>query len=91
MPWREVNTVSLRQEFVQLVQAGGVSVSELCERFQISRKTGYKWLARAAAGEPLSDLSRRPRRSPARTPAAVESAIVRERQTHPAWDARKLR
>src|SRR5882672_3327588 len=91
MPWREVNTVSLRQEFVQLVQAGGVSVSELCERFQISRKTGYKWLARAAAGEPLSDLSRRPRRSPARTPAAVESAIVRERQTHPAWGARKLR
>jgi len=91
MPWREVNTVSLRQEFVQLVQAGGVSVSELCERFQISRKTGYKWLARAAAGEALSDLSRRPRRSPARTPAAVESAIVRERQTHPAWGARKLR
>ena len=91
MPWREVNTVTLRQEFVQLVQAGGVGVSELCDRFQISRKTGYKWLARAAAGEPLSDRSRRPRRSPARTTAAVESAIVRERQAHPAWGARKLR
>ena len=32
MPWLEVSTVSLRQEFITLVQQKSVSVSELCRR-----------------------------------------------------------
>jgi len=42
MPWQEVSTVSLRQEFITLVQQKTVSVSELCRRYGVSRKTGYK-------------------------------------------------
>ena len=41
MPWQEVSTVSLRQEFITLVQQGVVSLSEPCRRYGISRKTGY--------------------------------------------------
>ena len=46
---------------------------ELCQRYGITPKTGYKWLARAAAeGEAgLVDRSRRPRTSPRRMPPAV--------------------
>ena len=70
MPWQEVSTVSLRQEFVPLVQQGVVSVSELCRRYGVSRKTGYKWAARyrrdGAAG--LTDRSRRPARRAAPSP-----------------------
>ena len=90
MPWQEVETVSLRQEFARLAQAGGVNMSELCRRFRISRKTGYKWLARAAAGEAMTDRSRRPQRSPNRCAAAIEQRIVGLRQVHWAWGARKL-
>jgi transposase InsO family protein len=49
-------------------------------------------LARHAAGgrEGLTDRSRRPHSSPARTDAAVEARIVELRDRHPAWGARKL-
>ena len=49
MPWYEVSTVSLRSEFVRLAQNDDANISQLCERFRISRKTGYKWLARFRA------------------------------------------
>ena len=93
MPWQEVSTVSLRQEFVTLVQQGTVSISELCRRYGVSRKTGYKWLQRArtegAAG--LTDRSRCPHRSPCQSAPIVEAAVVALRRQHPTWGARKLR
>lgn len=93
MPWQEVSTVSLRQEFITLVQYGTVSVSELCRRYGVSRKTGYKWLGRYRREGPagLPDRSRRPHQYPGRTPAGLEAALVTLRQQHPAWGARKLR
>src|SRR5690606_10863357 len=67
------------------------SMSELCCRYGISRKTGYKWLSRAKSGEALSDRSRAPHRCPHRTSAEVERAIVAERLRHPDWGPDKLR
>ncbi len=46
MPWAERDRMSLRQELVHLVATQRVSMTELCQRFQISRKTGYKWVQR---------------------------------------------
>ena len=40
--------MELRGEFVSLASQEDANVSELCRRFGISRKTGYKWLARGA-------------------------------------------
>lgn len=91
MPWQEVSTMSLRQEFVMLAGAEGANRASLCRRFGISRKTGYKWLVRAGSGEAFWDQSRRPHASPLRTREAVERAIVELRDAHPAWGARKLR
>jgi len=93
MPWNEVSAVSLRREFVMLASAEGANVSALCRRFGISRKTGYKWLARSRhEAEPaLTDRSRRPSHSPARTAPGVEALILELRARHPAWGARKLR
>jgi putative transposase len=67
-------------------------MSELCERFGISRKTGYKWLARfAEEGLPgLADQSRAPRSCPHRTPKTSETALVRAREAHPHWGPKKL-
>lgn len=93
MTWMERNTVSLRQEFVQLAMQEGANVRELCRRFAISPKTGYKWLARwqaSAAPQALQDRSRRPLHSPARSAQSVEQAVVHIRQQHPTWGGRKI-
>ena len=93
MPWKVTDTMSLRAELVSLMQREGANVSELCRRFGVSRKTAYKWLARANGPEPArwADRSRRPKQSPARTEEKLEREVVRLRSEHPAWGGRKLK
>ena len=91
MPWKVSSPMSLREEFVRFALQGDASMAVLCRRMNISRKTGYKWLARHRAGQPLVDRSRRPIHSPRRTDAATEQRIVQLRAQHPAWGARKLK
>ena len=92
MVWMEKSTVSLRQEFVWLAAQEGANKRELCRRFGISPKTGYKWLARATgdAPAPLADRSRRPHTSPARSCEAAEQAVLALRREHPTWGGRKI-
>ena len=90
MPWQEVSVMDERREFVRLAMQEGANRRELCRRFGIHPDTGYKWLARAAADEELSDRSRRPQSSPRRTAAAMEAQILAVRDAHPAWGARKI-
>jgi transposase len=90
MPWQEVSKMDRRREFVALALAEGANRRALCRGFGIHPKTGYKWLRRWAAGEALEERSRRPRRSPRRTDAAVETRILAVRDAHPAWGARKI-
>ncbi len=91
MPWLEVSIMDQRREFVGFARQDGVNRRELCRRFGISATTGYKWLQRAAHGGPvLANRSTRPHTSPARTPEAVELAILAIRDHHPAWGARKI-
>jgi transposase InsO family protein len=90
MSWKETTSMTLRTEFTALARGQGVSVSELARRFGISRKTAYKWLARASTDEPLSDRSRRPRTSPTRTDEDIAQALVELRRAHPCWGGRKL-
>jgi transposase InsO family protein len=84
---------ALRLEFVTLAHTGTVPFGDLCDRYDISRPTGYKWIDRfekeGAAG--LEDRSRRPSRTPRRSPPATENAVVAERLRHPVWGARKIR
>jgi len=93
MPWAERDRMSLRTEFVHLVETQMVSMTELCRRFQISRKTGYKWVQRfrADGAGGLADRSRRPQRIHQRMPLATQQFLLAERRQHPAWGARKLR
>lgn len=93
MPWGVVSLMSLREEFVRLCEQREVSMAELCRRYGISRKTGYKWLARyCQQGVPgLANLSRRPKQSPRQLGADKEKAIVTLRRNHPSWGARKIR
>ena len=92
MPWMELSIMSQRLEFIMLATAEGGNIAELCRRFGISRKTGYKWIGRfeRAGPEDLADRSRRPHRSPRRTPKATERLVLELRRKHPVWGGRKI-
>lgn len=91
MPWQERTVMAERQEFLAFAAQEEVNISTLCVRFGISRKTAYKWLARAGAGESVpADRSRRPHTSPRRTSAEIEAQVLALRAQHPAWGGRKL-
>lgn len=93
MPWKECDSMSEREEFVRFHQEGTLSMTELCRRFGVSRKTGYKWVGRYSQGgsAALSDQSRRPQSSPHQTSAALEQRVIELRGQHPRWGGRKLR
>src|SRR6266508_3720591 len=52
MPWRETAPMKERMLFVTEWEREVYSMVELCERYGVSRKTGYKWLARYAREGP---------------------------------------
>jgi transposase InsO family protein len=68
------------------------TMTELCERYAISRKTGYKWLERyrleGAAG--LMERRRAPLRHGRATAAHLVEAIVGLRRERPSWGPRKI-
>jgi len=66
-----------RVRFVSDVEDGELTVSELCERYGVSRKTGYKWLERFEEGgaEGLVERSRRPHHSPNATRRLVAEEL----------------
>ncbi len=82
-----------RYEFIQLALREDANISTLSKRFNISRKTAYKWLSRydssGAAG--LKDLSRRPKCYNNPTPPETVEAILSVREQHPSWGGRKIR
>jgi transposase InsO family protein len=92
MPWKAVSQVDHREQFVRDCLAERFTVTEACQRYGISRKTGYKWLGRFTANgrDGLMDHSRRPRSSPGETPRDVVEAILDKRRKHPTWGAKKL-
>ena len=92
MPWRETHPMDQRQQFVREARRGHDDMTTLCARYEVSRKTGYKWLARYEAGglAALEERSRRPHHSPQATEAAVLAAILEIRRHHPTWGGKKL-
>ena len=93
MPWKASTAMSERKEFIAQAVKEEVNMSALCREYGISRKTGYKWLARYREGglAGLQERSRRPHHSPNRTAPEVEQVIVQARERHPAWGGRKLK
>jgi putative transposase len=81
-----------RTQFVADAQRGLFDMSTLCARYGVSRKTGYKWLARYAAEGPrgLHDRSHAPHRCPHRIDRELAGLLLATRRAHPRWGPAKL-
>ena len=92
MPWTKVSPMEEIIRFVMLAQTDRFTVTDLCEQFGISRKTGYKHLERYAASglRGLQERSHRPHAFPQRTDEEVEGLILAERRLHRTWGPKKL-
>ena len=79
-----------REELCRLALAEGSNRRELCRRFNVQPRILYKWLERyrTLGSEGLSDRSRRPHRSPARTEDVLEAAVLAVRRDNPVWGGR---
>lgn len=81
-----------RIKFIAAFLEGNENFTELCERFGISRKQGYKWRERYEHGglEGLKERSRAPLNHPQAVVEPIVELIVQERRRHPLWGPRKL-
>jgi transposase InsO family protein len=93
MPWTETVPMTERFKFILAYDEGLFSMTELCRRFGISRKTGYKWRDRYRDGglDGLRDRSRAPLSCPHQTDPAVADLVIGARRARPTWGPRKLR
>ena len=91
MPFIKKTVMEQKQEFIALLDKG-LTMTELCLRFSISRKTGYKWKKRyldeGVLG--LRDRSRRPKESPNKTSQRIEELVVILRKNDPDWGGKKI-
>ncbi len=92
MPWLETAPVEERIQFIQDALSDRFTMSELCARYGVSRRVGYKWLARYEEGgrRGLKDRSRAPHHCPHRIDSELAELICAFRREHPFWGARKL-
>ena len=81
MPWRQVEVMRERFQFVRDARRRLVSFTELCAMYGISRPIGYKWLHRAERSgmDYLEELSRRPLSCPHATPPELTARLARKR------------
>src|SRR5580658_410041 len=93
MPWKASGVVDERVRFVLEQERGLHTMTELCERYDITRETGYYWLRRYQQGglEALQDRDRAPRQHPNQTPEEIEEAVLELRRAHMSWGPRKLK
>jgi len=93
MPWKATDVVTVREEFVLKALGGSFSFSRLCQAFGVSRKTGYKWLARfrqSGLGG-LKNQGRRPHCSPGALKEETVCELIRIKLASPAsWGPKKV-
>ena len=92
MPWEETEPVNERLKFIAECQSGLYSFAELCVRYGVSRKTGYKWWSRYEEEgiDGLKDRSRAPLTCPHQMSERAAEAIVEAKTQHPSWGPKKL-
>lgn len=88
----EYRVVERRYDAVMEVVGDGRTVTEVAERWGVSRQSLYVWMDRyAAAGlEGLAERSHRPRSCPHQIWVEVEARICELRRRHPGWGPRRL-
>ncbi len=92
MLW-ESSKMEQRYDAVLGVLRDGFSVTEVAQKFGVSRQAVHLWLKRYEEGglEALGERSHKPRVSPNQMPALVEARVLELRRHHPSWGQMHIR
>ena len=92
MPFGEIHVVDERKRFIDDVHRSVRSFTAVCERYGISRNTGYTWLGRWRKHGPrgLADRSSRPKSCPWATAPEVVEAILEVRRKYEDFGPKKI-
>ncbi len=92
MLW-ESSKMEQRYDAVLGVLRDGFSVTEVAQKFGVSRQAVHLWLKRYEEGglEALAEQSHRPRVSPTQMPATAEARVLELRRHHPSWGQMHIR
>src|SRR5919108_2851191 len=93
MPWKETCPMDQRVAFIADWLRDEWTMSDLAERYGISRKTAYKWIERYEADPErgLAERSRAPKAHGRAMAAEIRQAVLGLRRAHPRWGPKKLR
>lgn len=93
MPFRESSALEERIALLRAYDAGGMSVTELCQQYGISRETFYQWKGRREAGDErwFEERSRAPLSVPHATPSALRERVVAMRLRFPRFGPKKIK
>jgi transposase InsO family protein len=93
MPWKVIDPMDLKIQFVSDWNSGCFSVTDLSQKYGISRPTVYKWLAQHARSgiDGLKEQSRAPKQCPHRTPEGIRDLLVEEKLRNRKRGPRKVR
>ena len=92
MGWKETCAVDERMRFVIALEKREESFAAICRQFGVSRRVGYKWLARYEEGgvEGLLDRSRAPLHHPQAIADHLAEQCLAVRRAHPSWGPLKV-
>jgi len=87
----ELSVMEQRYRAVLEVEAG-CPVTEVAQRYGVSRQSVHAWVRRYRAGglAGLADRSHRPQECPHQTTASVEALVCELRRSHPRWGPQRL-
>jgi transposase InsO family protein len=92
MPWKETSVMEERHRFVLKAYKSQESFTQICRRFGISTKTGYKWLKRfeESGASGLEDRPTVAKNVRNKTDEKVQNRLLRLKDSHKTWGAKKI-
>jgi transposase InsO family protein len=92
MAWRVINVEEQRKNFIKEYLENRFNITDICRRYQVSRKTGYKWIHRYSTNgeEGLHDLSKAPYSQPNKTRGEIVEQILTLKQEYGKWGPKKI-
>jgi transposase InsO family protein len=89
---KKIFTARFRQDFIDAWSRSTATFLEHCERFGVSRQSGYDWLEKVRDGgfAGLETKSSAPHSCPHATNDDVVELVLAARKLHPTWGPRKL-
>lgn len=93
MPWKVINKMDLKVQLIDDWKNKYSSITDLSQKYEVSRPTIYKWLKRYehSGTEGLKEQNRAPRNCPHRTPQEILDLLIQEKLNNRKRGPRKVR